>query len=47
MEFRDMLVGEDWVFGGDVLGEDGVKIFLLNFLSGHIYVLDILYSNIN
>lgn len=35
VELGDMFWRENWVFGGDVFGEDGLEFFFLNLLLGH------------
>ena len=35
VDFGDGIGSEDGVFSGDILGEDGLKVFGLDFLFGH------------
>jgi hypothetical protein len=35
VQLSDAIGGEDGVLGADVLGEDGLKLLLLDFLSAH------------
>lgn len=36
VELSDAIGGENGVLGADVLGEDGLELFLLNFFSAHL-----------